>query len=256
MSSSIRKRLTYANVFATLALVFAMSGGALAATHYLITSTKQIKPSVLASLKGRAGSPGSAGAAGPAGPGGPAGPKGENGTAGKNGENGQPGVKGETGPTGPAGPKGAKGEEGEPGPQGATGPEGSPWTHEGKLPSGASETGQWLLEATVTEEKLRSTVISFGVPLKEGEVTTPHFIAPKATPPPGCKGSVAAPVAEPGNLCVFENENLNANASFLIFVNAANDGFEEVGTTGAIVAFESKEAGEMIAGGTWAVTAK
>jgi hypothetical protein len=39
MFSKIRKRLTYANVAMTLALVFAMTGGAYAAKHYLITST-------------------------------------------------------------------------------------------------------------------------------------------------------------------------------------------------------------------------
>jgi hypothetical protein len=43
----IRLRFTYANVAATLALVFSMSGGALAASHYLITSKKQIAPKVL-----------------------------------------------------------------------------------------------------------------------------------------------------------------------------------------------------------------
>jgi hypothetical protein len=47
-----RIRLSYANVVATLALVLAMSGGAIAATHYLITSTKQISPRVLKKLKG------------------------------------------------------------------------------------------------------------------------------------------------------------------------------------------------------------
>ncbi len=46
----MRKRLTYANVTATLALVFSMSGGALAASHYLIKSTKQISPKVLRSF--------------------------------------------------------------------------------------------------------------------------------------------------------------------------------------------------------------
>ncbi|MHB8240434.1 MAG: hypothetical protein ACYDHN_00430 [Solirubrobacteraceae bacterium] len=46
----MRKRLTYANVTATLALVFSMSGGALAASHYLIRSTKQISPKVLRSF--------------------------------------------------------------------------------------------------------------------------------------------------------------------------------------------------------------
>jgi hypothetical protein len=43
-------RLSYANVVATLALVRAMSGGAIAATHYLITSTKQISPRGLKKL--------------------------------------------------------------------------------------------------------------------------------------------------------------------------------------------------------------
>ena len=66
----MRKRLSYANVTATLALVFAMSGGALAANHYLITSTKQINPSVLKKLTGKPGPGGPAGATGPQGPGG------------------------------------------------------------------------------------------------------------------------------------------------------------------------------------------
>ena len=44
MFSRIRKRLTYANVVMTFVLVFAMTGGAYAASKYVITSTKQIKP--------------------------------------------------------------------------------------------------------------------------------------------------------------------------------------------------------------------
>jgi hypothetical protein len=52
---SIRRHLNYANVVATLALLFAMSGGALAASHYLINSTTQINPKVLKKLKGRSG---------------------------------------------------------------------------------------------------------------------------------------------------------------------------------------------------------
>jgi hypothetical protein len=46
----MRKRLSYANVAATMALVFSMSGGALAAKHYLLSSTKQISPKVLKSF--------------------------------------------------------------------------------------------------------------------------------------------------------------------------------------------------------------
>ena len=58
MLSSIRRHITYANVAATIALVLAMSGGALAANHYLINSTRQIKPSVLRYLHGRSGANG------------------------------------------------------------------------------------------------------------------------------------------------------------------------------------------------------
>jgi hypothetical protein len=81
----MRKRLSYANVTATLALVLAMSGGAMAANNYLITSTKQISPKVLTKLKGRTGKTGASGPTGATGVTGPAGPKGE------------PGLKGETG---------------------------------------------------------------------------------------------------------------------------------------------------------------
>src|SRR5205807_4063113 len=85
MRKSPRTHLTYANVTATLALVFAMSGGALAAKHYLITSTKQISPKVLKKLKGKTGKTGKSGAAGLAGA------AGKEGAAGKNGVNGERG---------------------------------------------------------------------------------------------------------------------------------------------------------------------
>jgi hypothetical protein len=78
-----RKHLSYANVVATLALVFAMSGTALAAHHYLINSTKQINPKVLKKLHGSSGKQGPAGDRGIPGPTGP---------------------KGTTGSTGPTGP--------------------------------------------------------------------------------------------------------------------------------------------------------
>jgi hypothetical protein len=73
-------------VIAAVALFFALGGSAMAARHYLITSTSQIKPSVLKALQGSAGA---VGRTGPAGPAGSVGPQGPAGTA---------------GPQGPAGP--------------------------------------------------------------------------------------------------------------------------------------------------------
>jgi len=110
MLSVIRKRLTYTNVALTLALVFAMSGGAYAASRYVITSTKQIKPGVLAQLKGKAGSAGSQGPTGPAGP------------QGATGATGATGPKGETGAQGKEGPPGKTGENGKNGTTGFTCP--------------------------------------------------------------------------------------------------------------------------------------
>src|SRR4051812_9209954 len=87
-SSGGRRRFGYAEVTATLALVLAMSGTAVATQHYLITSTKQIKPSVLKQLKGARGPRGIIGKTGHTGPAG---------AAGVSGANGQPGA---TGPVG------------------------------------------------------------------------------------------------------------------------------------------------------------
>ena len=82
----MRKRLNYANVTATVALFFAMTGGAFAAKHYLINSTKQINPKVLKKLKGNRG---------------PVGKTGKEGAPGKAGTSGQQGAQGAQGPPGP-----------------------------------------------------------------------------------------------------------------------------------------------------------
>jgi hypothetical protein len=63
-------------VIASLALFAGLGGTAAAAHHFLITSTRQIKPSVLRALHGAAGRAGPTGASGPSGPQGPAGTQG------------------------------------------------------------------------------------------------------------------------------------------------------------------------------------
>lgn len=72
----MRRHLNYANVVATMALVFAMGGSAVAARHYLINSSKQINPKVLRALKatGKTGPVGPQGLPGTQGPTGAVGP--------------------------------------------------------------------------------------------------------------------------------------------------------------------------------------
>jgi hypothetical protein len=84
-----------------VALFFALGGSAIAAKHYLITSTKQIKPSVLKSLKGNVGHAGPAGPVGPTGPAGATGATGKEGALGKEGKEGKGGKEGKEGPPGP-----------------------------------------------------------------------------------------------------------------------------------------------------------
>ncbi len=212
MSSALRKRLTYANVVATLALLFAMSGGALAAGHYLITSTKQISPKVLKSLRGangKLGAPGPAGAAGPAGstgPGGKEGPvgkgeRGENGTGvtiaeaepsecrsggskftaangtgdACNGKNGKSVVAG-SGETGCKEGGASLEIEGSGTKQYVC--DGSPWVGGGTLPEDATETGTWSFSAPALPSGAASggrvrVPISFQIHLTKGLVSEP-----------------------------------------------------------------------------------
>jgi hypothetical protein len=276
MFSRIRKRFTYANVAMTLALVFAMSGGAFAAGKYLITSTKQIKPSVLASLKGAAGKTGPAGAAGPAGPQGPQGPAGNTGSNGANGTNGESVTGKEVKKT-----EAACGKLGGVGYTLAgktenvcNGKEGSPWTAGGTLPEGKTLKGEWSLIAEASGAfNLVGNSVSFALPLSANPVK--HYIrAPteaekevsKFPPPPaGCTGNVEEPGAQPGNLCVFalteENTETEISGIWLPVVL----GFEGIGTEGfrgtdggrfgfGIETF-THEAGPVRIDGTWAVTA-
>jgi hypothetical protein len=197
MFSVLRKRVTYANVTMTLALVLAMSGGAYAASKVLITSTKQIKPSVLKQLRGKTGPAGAPGPAGASGLAGPAGPAGKDGAPGSAGKDGAPGVKGEAGPPGPKGEKGATG---------------SPWPAGGTLPKGSTETGAWFAAAS-SEKEMPTTehaAISFSIPLAAPiNGAHVHYVTvieqeAKAFAGPGCAGSAEAPEAEAGYLCVFE----------------------------------------------------
>lgn len=122
------RRPSLSTVIASFALFFALGGTAIAAQHYLITSTSEIKPSVLAKLKGNTGATGAQGTAGPAGP---------------------PGSPGSTGSEGPAGPQGKTGLTGSPGPMGATG---APGRMGERGPEGPAGGGSSDLSALTLEE--------------------------------------------------------------------------------------------------------
>jgi hypothetical protein len=209
MFSRIRKRITYANVAMTLALVFAMSGGAYAASKYLITSTKQINPKVLKALKGKNGT------------------NGANGTNGVNGKDGAAGTQGLNGGAGEKGEKGASGESvaykevptSDKTKCGGLG--GAEYTVGGKttlicngqtgftetLPAGKTEKGMWA--AAAPEGGIATEGVSFNIPLKSAP--TVHYInvgekeltATSEVTSTVCTGTAANPTASEGALCVY-----------------------------------------------------
>jgi hypothetical protein len=230
MLSRIGGHLTYANVAATLALLFAMSGGAMAARHFLITSTKQISPQVLHALKGKNGKNGATGPQGPVGP------------------------QGAQGALGPQGAKGENGKDGTPGPEGPPGPEGSPWTLGGTLPSGASEKGVWVARGHATEAENVSAAVSLPIPLKEPVTVGSQLEFVQSGVTSSCPGGLSKPEAAPGHLCVFMKTDVNVEPSSVIFSNPEG-GFEELGTTGDLLVFKTEAVGPYNINGTWVVTA-
>ena len=278
MLAGIRKRLNYTNVLMTLALVFAMSGGAYAAGRYVITSTKQIKPSVLKQLQGKAGAPGATGAQGAKGETGPAG------TVGSPGKEGSPGKGGENGASVTSKEFTGKKEKcGEGGSEftsvsGKTyACNGSPWTAGGTLPSDKTETGAWSI--SVDKESKAVGAISFTIPLAKAlGAPEVHYVNETGTEqvtftgPPSyefklestasCPGTAAEPAATPGNLCVYQRwaEGVETISGFTkAYIHRANDNPLEftlgAATTGALIALKSEEVVSVFANGTWAVTA-
>jgi hypothetical protein len=264
----------------TVALVFAMTGGAYAAHKYLIASTKQISPQVLKALQGKKGPAGPAGVPGGVGPAGPTGPGGPEGKAGQAGEKGAPGTNGESvtvkaltkgqGGCAEGGSEFSNSNKTQKG-SACNGQEGSPWTAGGVLPKGSTETGAWA----VTENKsgggfaLVKTAVSFPIPLA-APIDKDHY----KVEPVGytgtaaeCPGTVAEPKAATGFFCIYRTEVKGAYGEGVIPVPPAtklevsseltpmltkNEG-TGAGTTGSKLILAATEEA-VFASGIWAVT--
>jgi hypothetical protein len=257
MFSAIRKRIRVspATVIALVALVFALTGGAFAASSHnngsgkataqagsntaLATAAKSKKKTAPKPVRGPAGPKGATGATGPAGaagatgPGGPVGVKGETGPAGATGATGVTGVTGATGATGKTGVAGAAG---------------SPWTAGGTLPVGSTETGVWVAPMIANVDEIGGNgSISFNVPLALGTAPAVEYINPgeegkeHATE---CPGTLEDPKAAEGFLCVYALSN-----AFATFEEATSY------TAGAYLSFKEGHEAGFTANGTWAVTA-
>lgn len=258
MFSAVRRRLTWANIAMTLALVFAMSGGAFAAKRYLITSTKQISPAVLKKLKGARGPAGVAGATGPAGTTGPQGPAGANGKDGINGVNGVNGVsvaskESKTGKLGPCKEGGSEFQSASGTTFACNGERGREGTFGGQtLPAGQTLKGYWagtgFGEAEFPEPGfgLAQAVVSYALPLTSPPQT--HYIREGEPLPEGCAGTLEDPEAEPGNLCLFVETEINSGTG------RGAPKFADDGVDGFILTASTHLKGAVVFNGTWAVT--
>jgi hypothetical protein len=195
MFSMLRNRIGIPGVISVIALVFAMFGGAYAASN---SGSGKATASAKAK-KGPRGPKGAKGATGPVGANGKDGAVGPPGAAGKNGVTGATGPTGATGVAGPTGPTGVAGTTGTTGFSGFT----------EVLPSGKTETGDW--GGTFNSEGNLSSSIQFSIPLPSAiNFFTGVKRIPLGEPIPaecdngaGEAASPSNPEADPGFLCVF-----------------------------------------------------
>jgi len=225
MFQAIRKHLTPSTAIALLALVFALTGGAFAASTHNGSAGAKATASTAHATTAKAKSKTKPGARGPAGP------KGATGATGAAGPAGATGPAGGTGPAGPQGPAGTNGTNGEKGETGSQGPQGNPGANgttgfTKTLPSGETETGTFSVSfnenVNTSKYGVEGVPISFSIPLATGlGAEGVHYVAAGLcaglTGAPleeceeqhkllkeDCPGSAEAPTAANGNLCVYE----------------------------------------------------
>jgi collagen triple helix repeat protein len=213
MFSLIRNRFGIPGLISIIALVFAMFGGAYAATN---SGGGKATASAKKGPRGPRGKPGKPGPAGPQGPAGPTGPAGSAGAKGDKGDKGDAGQNGKSVAVTAIPTEEAECEERggalvkqEGAAQGVEVCNGSPWTAGGKLPEGATETGTWILETPTASGGNAAAALSFDVPLSSAlDGSHVHLFSDTAASPGGefsatCTGSTEDPSAPSGHLCVY-----------------------------------------------------
>jgi Collagen triple helix repeat (20 copies) len=273
MLSPLRNRFGIPGVISVIALVFAMLGGAYAASDNGGSGSKA-SASAKKGPRGPRGPKGPAGPAGPAGPQGPAGPagaKGDTGAAGSNGTNGKDGEDGTDGTDGvsvttsaasaeecPSG--GIKVTSASPPAKVCNGQTGFVET----LPSEATEKGTWSFQGT--GGVIQTAPISFPIPLSAADAASikkaRFSTEPAAAFEPECPGTINDPKAEPGALCFYVYEETGELPGVLpqptgVYrpdFTGGDVGATGIGTTGVLLYYESASTSKH-AGGTFAVTA-
>jgi Collagen triple helix repeat (20 copies) len=164
----------------------------------------------------------------------------------RRGPRGRRGKRGPRGLRGPVGPPGAPGQQGA---QGIQGVQGIPGPFTDTLPAGKSMRGTWALvgDADGAGDWIAEG-ISYNFPLSAN--VTAHFILAGAPVPAGCAGTVNAPVADAGHLCVFARYNDTSLVTPFIYDSGFNGN-----RFGAAVAAQSNAAGIIDTVGSWVVTA-
>ena len=266
------QRFGIPGVIAVCALVFAMLGGAYAASNGgdgATASAKRGKPGPRGKRgpTGPTGPTGAAGAAGPQGAAGAAGAKGATGATGTNGTNGTNGksvtvteipadepecaelggaLVEETGNSASAvevcnGDEGEKGEKGE---------KGEPWSPNSTLPPEAMLTGAWSFNGAGEHRVSISFPIRLPAAVEEGFAHFGSVGEGEFTAAGACPGGFSNPQPKPGHLCVFKT-GFN-EATFSGF--AGPGGAETPGRPGGFLIFQGESAtasGE----GSWAYKA-
>lgn len=158
-----------------------------------------------------------------------------------------------------------EGDPGPPGSQGPRGPQGDPGTSifDSTIPAGKTVTGAWggrLMPADTVDPNNPLLTYSFPVrapePLIDLEVNFGAETPGDSDADPGCAGSIDAPTAPPGNVCIYvDGDNLNNTSSLAGFalVPGADREANALGFIVRILAADNE--GSFRAEGTWAYTA-